>query len=196
VKRRFVIAGVIAGWLLTMLALPVAGADLTGGCQLEVRSFDAAGAVVDEGNVPGSVGSQDDPFKVEWDGNVDFHFITPRVFQNNHWSVAIESLPVLNGSDDNPLDLDEIGNVTIASKIPVRFVGLIHVTGDIYGNGDADTCHGDGWVLILGDPVGTIPWILAAALIAAGVIGLMVTPYVPWEGAGRDELPGGTPTDA
>ena len=127
---------------------------------------------------------------------MDFHFITPKVFQNNHWNVAIEGLPVLNGSDDNPLDLDEIGNVTVASKVPVRIVGLIHVTGDIFGNGDVDTCHGDGWVLILGDPVGTIPMWIALALIAAGIIGLLVTPYVPWEGAGRDELPGGKPTDA
>ena len=140
-------------------------------------------------------GSPDDPFQVTWDGHVDYHFITPVVFQNNHWNFSVESLPIRSGSDDNPSDLDEIGKVTISADLPLRFVGLLHVDGDIFGNGDADHCHGDGWVLILGDPVGTIPFWLAVALIAAGVIGLLFTPYVPWEGSGRDELPGGSPID-
>jgi hypothetical protein len=194
--RRFVIAGAVAGLLLGLLALPVAAADLSGGCQLVVRSSDANGNVVDNGTVPGAIGSQSNPFKVTWDGRVDFDFSTPVLFQNNHWSMQVEGIPVFSGSDDSPTDLDRVGNVTISTTMPVRLVGLFAVSGDIYGNNDANHCHGDGWIYIQGDPVGTIPWIAGAVLLVLGVIGLLVTPYVSLGAAASAPLPEGRPTDA
>lgn len=64
----------------------------------------------------------------------------------------------------------------------MRIVGLFHVTGDLWGNGDSVRCHGDGWVRLVGDPVGTIPWVAALATLVGGLIGLVATPYTrDWE---------------
>jgi len=190
--KRLAAAGGVAMLLLLYLVLPVQAADMTGGCTLQVRSLDATGQQLSEGSLPGPaegpfapVGDQSNPLGVEWDGTVDFLFQTgTTVFQNNHWSIQVQGLPVLSGSDDNPLDTDETGTVSIGSvsPLPGALVGLFHVTGDLYGNNDANHCHGDGWVYLVGDPVGSIPWDVAAGAIVLGLLGLVVTPYsTTWE---------------
>ncbi len=190
--RRLVAAGGVATLLLVYFVLPVSAADLNGGCTLQVRAFDANGQQLDQGSLPGPAegpfapkGDQSNPFRVDWNGKVDFLFSTaPVVFQNNHWSIQVQGLPVLSGSDDNPLDVDETGTVSIASvsPLPGAVVGLFHVTGDLYGNNDASHCHGDGWVYLVGDPIGSIPWDVAAGAIILGLLGLVVTPYsTSWE---------------
>ena len=123
------------------------------------------------------------------EGSIDFAFHTgTTVFQNNHWEIYAQGLPVpiLAGSDDNPLDVDETGIVTVEEQIkafPFRFVGVLFISGDLWGNGNASHCHGEGFVQILGDPVGTIPWDVAAALILlSGLVLLVATPYsATWE---------------
>jgi hypothetical protein len=175
-------------------AAAVQAASLTGNiepqCSLEARSFQADGeTVLDQGFVQGTSdeGSQADPFDVAWDGRVDFRFQTgTTAFQNNEWAIYAMGLPVpiLSGRDDNPMDIDEVGDVTIAETAPSlpRFVGLVHVSGWLEGNSGASRCDGEGWVRIVGDPVGTIPWIAMAALILAGMVFLVATPYtITWE---------------
>lgn len=195
--RRVVAAGVVATTLVVLLALPVFAAQLSGGCSMEVRSFDgpnATGNAVDEasvmGPVPeGGVGSQTRPFKVDPDGSVDFAFHTgSTVFQNNHWAIYAQGLPVpiLSGSDDNPLDVDETGVVSLnetMKALPFRVVGTFFVSGDLWGNGDTSHCYGEGYVQVLGDPVGTIAWDVAAALIVlSGLVLLTAVPYsTTWE---------------
>jgi hypothetical protein len=195
--KRAIAAGVVATTLAIALVLPVLAAELSGGCSMEVRSFD--GPSINSGQVDaaaaagpigeGAVGSQSRPFKVDPEGGIDFAFHTgTTVFQNNHWAIYAQGLPVaiLSGSDDNPLDVDEIGFVTLNETIkalPFRVVGTFFVTGDLWGNNDANHCHGEGYVQILGDPVGTIPWDIAAALIVlSGLVLLVATPYsTTWE---------------
>jgi len=195
--RRLIAAGVVAMTLALALVLPVLAAQLSGGCTMEVRSFtgtNADGTAIDSaavnGPVPeGGVGSQSRPFKVDPNGSVDFAFHTgSTVFTNNHWSIYAQGLPIaiLSGKDDNPLDVDETGIVTVAdqvAKLPFKFVGTLFVSGDLYGNGDTAHCYGEGYVQILGDPVGTIPWDIAAALIVlSGLVLLVATPYsTTWE---------------
>lgn len=195
-KRLF--AAGIATSLLLLLAVPTLAAELTGGCRLEVRSFDGpnlTGNAVDSGQASGpipegSVGSQTRPFKVDPEGSVDFLFNTGTVvFQNNRWAIYAQGLPVpiLSGQDDNPMDVDETGIVEVnetVKALPFRFVGTLFITGDLWGNvGDTSHCHGEGFVQVLGDPVGTVPWILAAALILlSGAVLLVATPYsTTWE---------------
>jgi hypothetical protein len=124
---------------------------------------------------------------VTWDGRVDFRFDTGVLFSNNHWNVRLEGVPVLSGKDDDPSDLDEVGNLKL--DLPIRMVGVFNISGDLFGNGDTTHCAGDGWIYLVGDPIGTVPWIIAAILILLGLIGLVATPYVPWEQSGHDELP-------
>jgi len=196
--RRVIAAGVVAATLALLLVLPTIAAELTSPCRMEVRSFDgpdpATSTKVDEGAAAGpiaegAVGSQTRPFKVDPEGSIDFAFHTgTTVFQNNHWEIYAQGLPVpiLAGSDDNPLDVDETGIVTVEEQIkafPFRFVGVLFISGDLWGNGNASHCHGEGFVQILGDPVGTIPWDVAAALILlSGLVLLVATPYsATWE---------------
>jgi hypothetical protein len=182
--------------LMVPAAVTVLGAELTGGCVLEVRSFDgpqASGNEVDEGRAQGviaegDVGSQSRPFMVDPQGSIDFLFTTPTVFQNNHWAIYAQGIPValLAGQDDNPLDVDETGVVElgeIVEKLPFEVVGVFFISGDLWGNDDANHCHGEGYVELLGDPVGTPLWLLAAALLALGGVGiLLAVPYSrTWE---------------
>ncbi len=195
--RRVFAAAVVSTTLALLLVLPVLAAQLSGGCSMELRSFDgpgATGAAVDnatvKGPIPeGAVGSQSRPFKIDPEGSVDFAFHTgTQVFENNHWAIYATGLPVpiLSGSDDNPGDVDETGIVEVNEAIqalPFKFVGTVFVSGDLYGNNDTLHCYGEGYVQVLGDPVGTVPWVMAAALIVlSGVVLLVATPYsVNWE---------------
>jgi hypothetical protein len=194
--RRVLVAAVVSTTLALLLVLPVLAAQLSGGCSMEVRSFDGpavngqvTGEMVDEaavrGPIPeGGVGSQSRPFKIDPEGSIDFAFHTgTQVFQNNHWTIYAQGLPVpiLSGFDDNPGDVDEIGIVEVnktIQKLPFKFVGTVFVSGDLYGNEDTLHCYGEGYVQVLGDPVGTIPWLAAVALILlSGVVLLFATPY-------------------
>jgi hypothetical protein len=193
---RFVRATAVAA-LLLLWAIPAQAADLTGGCTLEARSFDGAGKALDTALVPGGdEGTQQNPFRVAWDGHVDFRFTTGTVFQNNTWAIFAEGLPVaiLKGGDDNPIDLDESGTITVGDKVPggVRITGLVYVSGNSVGNAGASRCDGSGWVQIIGDPIGTIPWIVAAGLVLLGFLFLIATPYTAdWEEGGYSAMPGG-----
>lgn len=203
--KRLSIGAVIGAFVLLLLtALPVAAAELTGGCTLNARSYaDPAGAVVlDEGVAPGTEGSQSDPFDVAWAGKVDFHFLTGNtVFQNNHWEIYAMGIPVpiLKGQDDNPMDLDETGFVNVGEGLDAfRIVGLVYISGFLEGNGKTSRCEGSGWINIVGDPVGTIPfWAFLAALVA-GALFLVATPYtLTWEeGGDSGEIPRGDPRAA
>jgi hypothetical protein len=194
--RRLLAAGVVAMTLGLLLVLPVLAATLTLPCSMEVRSFDGpavngqvSGAMVDQAAVRGPIpegdpGSQTRPFKVDPEGTVDFAFHTgTNVFENNHWTIYAQGLPVpiLAGNDDNPGDVDETGIVEVnktIQKLPFKFVGTVFVSGDLYGNNDTLHCYGEGYVQVLGDPVGTIPWDIAAALIVlSGLVLLVATPY-------------------
>lgn len=191
--RRLPAAGGVALLLLILFAVPVSAAEMSGGCVLQVRSLDKSGGQLDQGQASGpipdgAVGSQSRPFKVDPDGSVDFLFTTPTVFQNNHWAIFAQGLPValLSGDDDNPMDTDETGLVSLTDAVkalPFRVVGTFLVSGDIYGNGDASHCRGEGYVQVVGDPVGTIPWDIAVALIVlSGLVLLVATPYsTTWE---------------
>ena len=198
-RRVWLAGGIVC--LLLAFGSPASAAQLTGGCTLEVRSFDVDGStVLDEGSAPGTEGSQGDPFDVAWHGRVDFRFTTgTTVFQNNQWEIFAAGIPVpiLNGSDDNPMDLDESGDVVVGQNLSdaLRVVGLVNITGYLVGNDGTARCDGDGWVRLVGDPVGTIPWFLFLALVALGLLFLIATPYtVEWKEGGYSPRRGGPVT--
>jgi len=190
--KRLIAAGAVTSLLMFLFAVPVMAAELTGGCALEVRSFtgaDATGDPIDEGRMQGVVNKGDtgdaaNPFEVSLDGSVDFLFSTaPTVFQNNSWAIYAQGVPIplLQGSDDNPLDVDETGvvNLTnISDIVPFKIVGVFFVHGDLFGNNNANHCHGEGYVKVGNDPVGTPLWLIAAALLVFG--GSMLAVAVPY----------------
>lgn len=200
--------------LLLMAVAVVSAANLTGTvpCSLEARSYSNDGTwvespsgtvpegaiVLDEGVLQGvsTEGTQQDPFDIAWDGRIDFRFQTGEtVFENNDWAVYAFGVPIaiLSGSDDNPGDLDEIGKVEIPQGLP-RIVGTVYVSGWLEGNDGAARCDGNGWVRIVGDPIGTVPWIVMILLILIGAAFLIATPYtVDWEEGQRTPWEGNVP---
>ena len=190
--------------LMLIMALPVLGAELTGGCTLEVRSFplaDAQGEMIDEGRMAGLVaegnkGDDSNPFQVDLDGSVDYLFTTgTTVFQNNSWSIYAQGVPIplLQGSDDNPLDVDETGVVNlsnISDALPFEVAGVFFIHGDLFGNDGANHCHGEGYVKVGESPLTTPLGLIAAALLLLG--GSMLAVAVPysrdWE---VDQIGGG-----
>ena len=193
--RRVVAGATIAAtlYLLLFAATTTLAATLGGSadCSLEATSLAADGTtVLDQGVLQGesTEGSQADPFDVDWDGRVDFRFQTgDTVFVNNHWEIYAMGLPVpiLQGSDDNPIDLDEIGFVEVGDMVPAgvpKFVGAVYISGWLEGNEGNSRCEGGGWINVVGDPTGTVGWLVMAGLILAGVLFLISTPYtLDWE---------------
>lgn len=196
--RRVLGSALIGSALLLLTStVGVMATELTGGCALQVRSFDGPGATgneVDEGQLggiatEGDIGTASRPFKVDPKGSVDFAFQTgDTVFENNNWSIQAQGLPVtlLAGDDDNPLDLDERGYVDLGEqleKLPMEVSGVFYISGDLVGNDGNHRCHGEGYVRVLGNPIATPLGLLAAALIALGAGALLVaTPYTTnWE---------------
>lgn len=190
--KRLFAAGVAASILMLTLALPVLGAELTGGCVLQVRSFtgaDTTGEEIDSGQMAGIVaagnkGDDSNPFEVSLDGSVDFFFSTaPTVFQNNSWSIYAQGVPVpiLQGQDDNPLDVDETGvvNLTnISDALPFDVAGVFFIHGDLFGNDRANHCHGEGYVKVGDNPLTTPLGLIALALLVVG--GSMLAVAVPY----------------
>jgi hypothetical protein len=78
--------------------------------------------------------------------------------------------------------------------VPGPVVGLFYVTGYIEGNSGTNRCDGNGWVHIVGDPLGTIPFWLALALLVIGGGLLIATPYTrTWEEAAHSQMPPSPP---
>lgn len=181
--RRLVIAGALALVGVTILALPAVAAELTGGCTLELASADAQGAPLDAGTAPsGTQGTAQDPFQVVWSSTVDYRFssgATP--YQSSVWAIYALGLPIAiaRGSDADPLEPVEIGDFTVGGGTPGQLVGTFYVSGFIEGNGGTSRCDGSGWVQLVGDPLGTIPFWVAVVLFFIGGALLIATPYGP-----------------
>ena len=182
----------ITGGVDTHLDEHVAAVVDSNGGLLEVRSFplaDAQGEMIDEGRMAGLVaegnkGDDSNPFQVDLDGSVDYLFTTgTTVFQNNSWSIYAQGVPIplLQGSDDNPLDVDETGVVNlsnISDALPFEVAGVFFIHGDLFGNDGANHCHGEGYVKVGDSPLTTPLGLIAAALLLLG--GSMLAVAVPY----------------
>ncbi len=165
----------IASLLTFMLAAPAAAFDLNGGCTLELASTDAFGAGLDTASGSpegGQGGTQDDPFLVDWDGQVAWNGSTgSTVFTNHSWGVSVFNIPTpLQGGDPN--DGGETvftGSTGVSANAPFEFTGLYFVSGQVNGDGGAH-CDGSGWFKLDGNPFTTIPFWIAVAIAAIGLL--------------------------
>lgn len=165
----------IASLLTFMLAAPAAAFDLNGGCTLELASTDASGAGLDTASGSpegGQGGTQDDPFLVDWDGQVAWNGSTgSTVFTNHSWGVSVFNIPTpLQGGDPN--DGGETvftGSTGVSANAPFEFTGLYFVSGQVNGDGGAH-CDGSGWFKLDGNPFATIPFWIAVAIAAIGLL--------------------------
>jgi hypothetical protein len=153
-------------------------------CTLQLTSLDANGAIVDSAQSGGSDASQQAPLQVQWDGTVAWRGATgARPVRDTSWSVEVFGLPTsLRGGDQNSTgDTSGDGSVRISQAVPFRFTGLFHVSGQLSREGGA--CSGSGWVRVIGDPMSTLPFLVALALLLVGVVLLAVGARGHWVAA-------------
>jgi hypothetical protein len=168
-RRSMAGAVMLAALGILILAAPVGAFPLTN-CTLQATSLDANGATIDSIQSGADDATQADPFIVDWDGSVDYDGTAQIAMVNNSWHIDVFGIPTpLRGGDDNPAD-DHVGSgtVEVSANAPFRFTGLYFVSGSITGSGG--TCVGSGWFKLAGDPIGTIPWIIALIVLLLGLL--------------------------
>jgi hypothetical protein len=154
------------------------------GCTLQLTSLDANRAVLDGAHSGGSDASQQAPLQVDWDGSIAWRGATGSLtIPDASWSVEVFGLPTsLRGGAQNAAgDTSGDGSVRISQAVPFRFTGLFHVSGQLSGQGGK--CSGEGWVRVLGDPMSTLPFLVALALVLVGVVLLAVGARGRWRSA-------------
>lgn len=168
-RRSMAAAVMLAALGILVLAAPVGAFPLTN-CTLKATSLDASGATIDSIQSGADDATQADPFITDWDGSVDYDGSSQIAMVNNAWHVDVFGIPTpLRDSDDNTADeRDGSGTVGVSDNAPFRFTGLYFVSGSITGSGG--TCEGSGWIKLAGDPIGTIPWIIALIVLLLGLV--------------------------
>jgi hypothetical protein len=142
------------------------------GCSGEAISKDEDGNTIDSVSGPGGPpASRDDALKVDYDGVVSYSGQTDNLIKNHSWHISIFGVKVKTGSDTNEEErTTDQSDEKVSDYIPIRMSGKYYVTFDFSGEGGS--CFGSLWVEIDENPVGTIPWIVATALMLVGVGGM------------------------
>ena len=150
-------------------------------CQLEITSLDIDGIPVDSASGGAADATQDDPFIVDWDGDVLWSGTTgDLVIKNNSWHVDVFGIPTpLRGGDANEAgETQGQDRYDVSASAPFRLTGLFYVSGELSGEGGS--CSGGGWFKIPGEPVGSVPFLLAIVLIVLGAILIAVAARGGW----------------
>lgn len=168
-RRTMVGALVLAALGILGLAAPVAAFPLSN-CTLSATSHAADGSTIASIASGAADATQDAPFLVDWDGTVSYKGSAQVAMLDNKWHVDVFGLPtpLMGGSPNQADNRDGDGTVGVSANAPFRFTGLYYVSGALTGSGG--TCEGSGWFKLTGDPVGTLPFFVAAAITALGVL--------------------------
>ncbi len=158
------LAGVAAG--------AAVGADASG-CQGSATSFTAAGEEIQSVTAPGPGATQEDPFRVDFDGPVRWAGSSDVVIANGDWTVRAApfsfSGDVRNSSGTTTAD----GEITPSEYLPFAIPGLVLVTVDLTGEAGA-TCSVSGWIQFSGNPLQSPAGWVAIALSVVGGIGMLM----------------------
>lgn len=167
-RRVLSIAAICA--IALAAAAQTVGAFPLDGCTMSVQSTRADGTTLDTVSGPGPGGTQDEPLDVDSNGSVTWSGTTgSQVIKNNSWHIEVFYLPLYRGSEANADGgTSAKGTVDFGKDAPFRFTGLYFVSGGIRGDGGA--CDGSGWVKVIGDPVGTLPFIAGLVLAILGIV--------------------------
>jgi hypothetical protein len=179
-SRRVVAATIGLGQVLVLSTPAPTAAFPLDACQLTITSRDADGSILDVAESGALDGSQVNPLLVSWSGTVTWTGGTGAVIRHTTWHVEAFGLPTpVRGGDANE-DGDTAGedSVRVADLVPFRVAGLVYVSGTLEGEGGS--CRGSGWLQVVGDPTGTIPFIAAVALWLVGAVLLAVGARGHW----------------
>lgn len=167
-RRSMVGAVVLTALGVLILAAPVAAFPLTN-CTLSASAQRADGSTIGSIASGANDATQDAPFLVDWDGTVSYTGSSQIEMKNNTWHVDVFGIPtpLQGGSDNSDDNRDGSGTVSVSANAPFRFTGLYYVSGSLTGSGG--TCTGSGWFKLTGDPIGTVPFFVAAGVLIVGL---------------------------
>ncbi len=167
-RRSMIGAVVLTALGVLILAAPVSAFELSN-CTMGATALAADGSTIGSIASGADDATQAKPFLVDWDGTVKYSGSSQIEMKNNTWHVSVFGIPTpLMGGDDNPENnVDGSGTVGVSANAPFRFTGLYYVSGELKGSGGV--CAGNGWFKLTGDPVGTIPFWAAAAILLVGL---------------------------
>jgi len=177
---------VFLGALLLGLVAPVAHAAEAEGCAGEAASSTEDGTALDTAQAPGEGGTLEDPLQVEWNGPIAWSGTTDVVLQDGTTSVVLApssggvvlgavfeaASGRLFGGDfaNSEGDTEREGTTTLANYS----LGVPLMTGtysvDLSMTAAAGSCVGLGYLTIVDNPVTSVLWWAAAALILAGLL--------------------------
>src|SRR2546430_951094 len=87
-------------------------------------------------SAPRSRGTRSNPFKVDYDGKVEYAGTSNTVITDHSWRVKVFGIPVKSGGSQNgSRQTRKAGVEKVNSYIPFRFTGLYYVSGGIRGTG-------------------------------------------------------------
>ena len=149
-------------------ATPAGAVNLTGGCEGSAVSLSEDGDELMAFSAPSDEpGTKGNPVLVDYDGTVSYEGSGPLMLDNS-WSIKVGGVEVDSGGDDNAGgDSTTEGVAEVADYLPFEVTGLFYVEGEI--SGDGGECAGNGYVKLVGSPVGTVPWIAALGLLVVGL---------------------------
>jgi hypothetical protein len=160
----------------SLLAAPAVRALTVTGCSLTVATTDAGGGALgraeagDAGAAPAIVateasggGTRHDPLPVAWDGTIEWLVAVDGVPEGElDVRLAAFGMPIWTGS------VPASGSLQPAAGLPFRLAGLLHVSGELRTG--EQTCTASGWVRVMGNPVGTLPFLVGLLLAALGLV--------------------------
>lgn len=167
----------LAAMLVTGLLIPAAASafPLTT-CTATITSYAADGTQLDQVVGGGDDATRTEPFDVDWDGQIAWEGTTGGiVFTNFTYSISVTGIPTpLGGAVVNSSGATEgSGTVVPSDVLPINLVGLFLVSGKATAE-DGSTCEGSGWVKINGSPFGSMQFWIGLALLAVGILLIVV----------------------
>lgn len=134
-------------------------------------SFDSDDVPISHIVAPGGPeASASAPLEVDPGGYVEYLGKTDSVITEGTWSLKVFGFQVQGDDAVNKKEETKKAGVADLDFVPIDVPGLYHVSGSIEGGGGS--CMGELWVKILGNPIGTLPWIAGVTLFGIGAIGL------------------------
>jgi len=183
--RRSVMAAALVVLLLGMAA-PASHAAEADECAGQAVSYNEDGTPLDTAQAPGDGGTRDDPLQVDWQGPIEWSGTTEAVLQDGTTSVVVTPASggaVLGaafeaasgrafGGDfaNSEADTEREGSTTLADSS----LGVPLATGtysvELTMTAAGGSCTGQAYLTITDNPVTSVLWWAAAALLLVGLV--------------------------
>jgi hypothetical protein len=174
---RGLVLSLLSAAIITAVARPMpAAAFESDGCTLQLTALDAAGDSVGSALSGADDATQLRPLVVpsdgslRWQGGEGGRISVEAADGPVSWRTEAFGVPTpVRGSD---VHVATSGSIAISHLLPFQITGLFQVSGE-WAVADA-TCHGSGWLRISGDPVSSVPFPVALAMLLLGAVLLAV----------------------